>query len=157
MCTRSEYIRGLQAQEVVDLMQTLIAEYDCPVILGGDFNGRYTATNYLCFESNGFVDVEKNNLASLYTSKFRGHHTYPVEDEEKGIIQPAPDDNTGDYNASYSVDHVMINNVDPGEMEIFVFGVLVDECSMSGADHFPMLFDFSIHTDQKQPTESAEQ
>jgi endonuclease/exonuclease/phosphatase family metal-dependent hydrolase len=157
MCTRSDYIRGLQGQELVDLANKLIAEYDCPVILGGDMNGRYTAANFLCLEENGFVDVEKNNLASIYTSKTRGHHTYPVEDAEKGIVQPAPDDNTGTSTSEYSVDHIMIYNVDPGEMEIFVFGVIIDECSMSGADHFPMLFDFSIHTDQKQPTESAEQ
>ena len=40
----------------------------------------------------------------------------------------------------------MIGNVDEGELDIYVFGVVIDECSKSGADHFPMYMDFSINS-----------
>ena len=150
MCTRSDYVRGLQGQELVDLIALLTAEYDYPVLLGGDYNGTYEAANYKCFEENGLVDVEKNNLATVYTSKTRGHHTYPTMDTEKGCVQPAPEDNTGTMGSDKSVDHIMIANADEGEIEIGIFAVIIDECSMSGADHFPMVIDFSLHT---QPSE----
>ena len=39
MCTRSDYIRGFQGREVVDLINKLIDQYDCPVFFGGDMNG----------------------------------------------------------------------------------------------------------------------
>ena len=146
MCTRSDYIRGLQGQEMIDLIAELTEKYDCPVILGGDYNGTYTSANYKCFEENGLIDVEKNDLASLYTTKTRGHHTYPAYNEAKESVQPAPNDNTGTASSDKSVDHIMITNVDEGEMDIFVFGVVIDDNTLSGADHFPMYMDFSIQS-----------
>ena len=71
-------------------------------------------------------------------------------DTEKGCVQPAPEDNTGTMGSDKSVDHIMIANADEGEIEIGIFAVIIDECSMSGADHFPMVIDFSLHT---QPSE----
>ena len=153
MCTRSDYIRGLQAQELLVLIDELVAEYDCPVLLGGDYNGNRNSTNYKVLEAGGMIDVEKNNLATVYTSKTRGHHTYPAMDEEKGFVQPGPNDNTGLYGSDLSIDHIMITNADEGEMSIGIFGVVIDECSMSGADHFPMVIDFTLDQPHEETTE----
>ena len=146
MCTRSDYVKGLQAQEMVDLIATLTAEYDYPVILGGDYNGNYTSANFTCFEANGLVDVEKNNLATVYTSKEQSYHRpYPEMDKDKGCVQPTKDDDYGKMTSATSVDHIMLTNVKEGELDIYVFGVVIDECTLSGADHFPLIMDFSIN------------
>ena len=145
MCTRSDYVRGLQGQEMVELIERLSAEYDCPIILGGDYNGTYTSANYRIFEQNGMIDVEKNGLATVYTSKTRGHHTYPAFNEEAGLTLPASGDNTGTAGSDKSVDHIMLANVEEGELTVGIFALIIDDCTMSGADHFPMVMDFTIN------------
>jgi hypothetical protein len=49
MCTRSDYVRGLQGAEVVALIDSLIAQYNVPVMFGGDYNGNINSANYKKF------------------------------------------------------------------------------------------------------------
>jgi hypothetical protein len=92
--------------------------------------------------------VEKNNLPTVHNSKTRGHHTYPAYNREKDMVDVAPNDNTGSASSSGSVDHIMIGNVEQDEMEVAVFGVIIDTMTLSGADHFPMMMDFSINGEE---------
>ena len=146
MCTRSNGVKGLQAIEAMAVVNQLIAEYDCPVFFGGDLNGRTYNANHIYFTSDegGFTDVERENLASLYTSKIRAHHSYPAVNSTYGLIWPVADDNTGTIDSSDSVDHILIHDHKKETVNITVFGTVVDHCSMSGADHFPIFIDFSI-------------
>ena len=148
MCTRSDGVKGLQAIEAVNVVNGLIAEYDCPVFFGGDLNGRTVNKNHIYFtsEDGGFTDVERNDLASLYTSKTKAHHRpYPaVKNEYEKLVWPTADDDTGTFDASESVDHILLHNHKKETVSITVFGTVVDHCTLSGADHFPIYVDFSI-------------
>ena len=142
MCTRSDYIRGLQGQEMVALINELIETYNVPVILGGDYNGTIKSANYLAFVEGGLENVQLDKLASVYTSPATSHHTYPVYDQDTKLVVPDKGDTAGATNASNNIDHIMVKNHE--NMEINVFGVVVDEMSKSGADHLPIFMDFSI-------------
>jgi endonuclease/exonuclease/phosphatase family metal-dependent hydrolase len=148
MCTRSDGIRGLQAREAVAVVNRLIAEYDCPAFFGGDLNGRYIHANHIYFtsEEGGFTDIEQNNLATLYTSKTKSYHRpYPEVNKQYQLIWPTSDDDTGLYDSSESVDHILIHNHKKDTVDITVFGTVVDHCTKSASDHFPIFIDFSIH------------
>ena len=127
---------------MVALIEELVEEYQCPVILGGDYNGNWTDTNYKTFEDSGMVDVQRNGVATVYASQVMGHHTYPAYNEEAELTLPAENDNTGKYGPERSVDHIMLQNEEG--VSVAVIGVVIDDCSMSGADHFPIFMDFSI-------------
>ena len=145
MCTQDDTIRGRQAKEVVDLVNELFTRYNVPVFLGGDYNGTYDSANFRYFasESGGFTDVEKNNLATQYTSKLKSYHRpYPEYNESIGLMWPVGGDDTG-VNPAASVDHIMIRNA--SSVSVSVYGVIADDCTISGGDHFPIFFDFSIN------------
>ena len=142
MCTRSNGVRGLQAIEAVDLIKKLVAKYDCPAFLGGDFNGLMQHANYIYFTSEGvnYTDVALNGVAKEFASTARTHHTYPLYNKELDMEFVAPDDNTGEN--TNNIDHIMMTNAD--NVKVNVYGVVIDECSMSGSDHYPIFADFDL-------------
>ena len=142
MCTRSDGVRGLQAIEIVDFIKELVAKYNCPVFLGGDYNGLPRHANYRYFVSDkaNYIDVALNGVAKEYASTMRTHHTYPLYNKELDIELIDPNDNTNE--AEEYIDHIMMTNSD--NVKINVYGVVVDECSMSGSDHYPIFADFDF-------------
>lgn len=146
MCTQDNGIRGRQAAEAVTVINEVLTRYNVPVFLGGDYNGRYGDANFLYFANQGgFTDIEKNNLATEYTSKLRSYHRpYPIYDASIGLMQPDAGDDTGVYDATQSVDHIMMKNA--SSVSVSVYGVIADECTMSGGDHYPIFTDFSINS-----------
>lgn len=144
MCTQDDDIRRSQAREAVVVANELLSRYDVPVFLGGDYNGTYGAANYLYFAvTGGFTDIEKDNLATEYTSKIKSFHRgFPSYRNNLGLMWPADDDDTG-VNPAGSVDHIMIKNRE--DVTVSVYGVVVDDYTMSGGDHYPIFADFSIN------------
>ena len=67
-------------------------------------------------------------------------------DQDRDISMPQKNDNTGVYNSSDSVDHILIGNTEEGEISATVFGVVIDEITVASSDHFPIFLDFSIHS-----------
>ncbi|MBQ9087049.1 MAG: hypothetical protein IJY47_07685 [Clostridia bacterium] len=143
MCTQDDSIKGRQAVEAVKLINELLTRYNVPVFLGGDYNGTYTNANYTYFAgTGGFTDIEKNNLATEYTSKLKSYHRdYPAYKSSLGLMWPAEKDDTG-VNPSASVDHIMMKNA--SSVAISVYGVVADDYTMSGGDHYPIFVDFTI-------------
>ncbi len=145
MCTRSNYVKYLQAKELEALINELTNTYNYPVILGGDYNGTYTQPNYLHFtETAGYIDVERDNLAGLFTSKIKGHHPYPVNNEQRGYISENKSQTSVIFAPESSVDHIVLANGGKEKLDITVYGNIVDEMSLAGSDHFPICMDFSI-------------
>ena len=145
MCTQDDIIKGVQAKEAIALVGELLARYNVPVFLGGDYNGTYGNTNFGYFANpnmGGFKDIERDNLAKLFTSKIKSYHTAPTNNKGLGVMWPADNDDTG-VNPSASVDHIMIKNA--SSVSISVYGVVVDDYTMSGGDHYPIFTDFSIN------------
>ena len=149
MCTRSDYVRGLQGAEMVALIDSLIAQYDVPVMLGGDYNGNTSAANYQKFVEGGLINVQLENLPTVYNSPAKSAHgPYPEVDPTYKIVVPAAGDNSGKLDKHSNIDHIMVKNHE--SMEITVFGVVIDDMSITNADHFPIFFDFSIDTTQEE-------
>ena len=145
MCTRSEYVRGLQGAEMMAFIDELIATYDAPVLFGGDYNGTYGSANYLIFAEGGLVNPKTEKLASIFTTMLgTTHQPYPVYDADYKLTVPAKGNALNTTSTGNMIDHIMIKNHDA--MEIFVFGTVVDEMALSGADHLPIFIDFSLNS-----------
>ena len=147
MCTRSNGVRGKQAEEAVALINELLKTYDVPVFFGGDFNGTIAGNNYKLFVSDevGYIDIADKELATEHTTQVNTMHTAPVYNETKELVWPSSTDNAGLPGGSdSSVDHIFLTNEDSKQVDISVFGVIVDECSRSASDHLPIFVDFSL-------------
>ena len=161
MCTRSDYIRSLQAQEVVDLINKLVAIYDCPVFFGGDMNGTDASSNYKLFVSEevGYIamqdslDENGQNYAKIFTAKTKPSHGYPNQVKGDPVISAGANDesqlryvNITEENAgkgTNAIDHTFVANWTE-DLVVNVFGVIVDDCSMSSSDHLPHFVDFNL-------------
>ena len=53
---------------------------------------------------------------------------------------PDAEDNTRE--GLNCIDHIMLTNGD--NVKVGVYGVVVDECSMSGSDHYPIFVDVTL-------------
>lgn len=153
MCTRSNGVRGLQGQEIVDLIKKLVAQYDCPVFFGGDMNGNIGDSNYDLFVgSAGYKSlqdslVDGKNIATEYTSPFFTAHGYPDFNSDLRIMTPGANGESNVHKVvqttnSNSIDQIFVTNHE--DVEIGVFGVLVDDLTLSSSDHLPIFTDFSF-------------
>lgn len=98
MCTRSMYIRGLQAIEIALVIDELVAKYDCPVLFGGDMNGNSDDVNYIYFRSANYEEflgeltkiVSKDKVLSTaeLDAAFKSRFNYTLAEIEQ-IFAPA--------------------------------------------------------------------
>lgn len=141
--TFAKYPSGaLQAQEADALIKNLLKKYNVPVFLGGDYNSKITQSTFMKYQELGYKEAK--DVASVFSSDVMGHHAYPsywinVDNPKLNIMMSAAETET-DFGKS--VDHIMLKNAD--NVEIKVYGVVVDDCTLSGGDHFPMFIDFSM-------------
>lgn len=140
MATRSNTVRGVQAIEAVEVLSKLAQTYNCPIFFGGDYNGNLQSANYIYFKEQGFEDLALNGSAKVYTSTTATHHNYPDYNAELGFMLPIEGDNTKE--STNCIDHIMMP--DCSGVEVGVYGVVVDECSMSGSDHYPIFADVTL-------------
>ena len=150
MCTRNDYVRSLQAQEVIDLVKDLTSKYDYPVFFGGDMNGNNNDSNYNLFIKDeaegggGYKSLQDHDVATEYTSKVFTAHGYPNLDGLLGYMTPGTNNTVHDITSDpdkNSIDQIFVTN-NGEDIKINVFGVIVDECSMSSSDHLPIFVDF---------------
>lgn len=138
MATRSNGIRGLQAAEAVALVTSLVEKYNAPVFLGGDFNGDTKSANHICFREAGYADVAEDALATEFSSNIVPHHVYPCFDPSLGFMQP----DANDFFSNAHVDRIMLPDAE--QVRVKVYGVVVDECTMSASDHYPIFADVDL-------------
>ena len=145
MCTRDDYIRGLQAKELTDLIATLIATYEVPVFLGGDLNGNSDDANYKHFVSDevGYTDLTSRELCKVFNDELASSHGYPELNTTLNIMQPGANEDT--RFSSDSIDRILMTN--SSNIVPYVYGVVSDDCSRGGSDHLPIFLDFSIAED----------
>lgn len=147
MCTRSNYIRGLQAQELVGLIDELTRIYNVPVFLGGDLNGNSAGENYRHFVSDevGYTDLNSSEIAEIFSSELRTNHGYPCYDTSIGMMQPGMDQESTQYSAD-SIDRILLTNFE-NRVQINIFAVISDDMSRSASDHYPIMTDFRFISD----------
>ena len=129
-----------QVQEIEELINTLHCdEPDVPVFLMGDFNFIKTSNSYKYLtETVGCVYAK--DLATVYAAQTKSYHPYPKFRTELGLMQPDGGAET-DTDAIQSFDRIFLAK---GHAEVSVFGVAVDECTLSASDHFPLFADVTI-------------
>ncbi len=143
-----------QAKEARAIADGLIGKYNCPVFFGGDFNGNTGDANYdyLVSEEGGFRSLQDWRdpetgapIAAEYSSMSLTTHGYPMLDRENQVMMPGNADvslsDPTEKNGN-AIDQVFVDNTDA--LEVQVFGVVADFCSLRGSDHLPLLVDFSI-------------
>lgn len=145
MCTRSDYIRGLQAQEMTALIDELTELYNVPVFLGGDMNGTLASSNikHFLYEKN-YTDAVYGNICEEFTSHLFTAHGYPdMETMDEGVtmLQPGFRENT--YFNDNSIDRIFLTNFEE-EIAARVFGVISDDYTRSSSDHYPIFIDFDF-------------
>lgn len=149
MCTRSDYVRGLQARELTALVDQLTALYNVPVFFGGDMNGSIGSQNinHFLFEKN-YVDALNSGICTEFASSLRTSHSYPdldTMDKNVTMMQPSNLESTEFY--GNSIDRILLTN--HSGVTARVFGVVSDDFTRSASDHYPVFLDFDFNTHVK--------
>lgn len=141
MCTRSDYVRGLQAAELNTLIAELTESYHLPIFLGGDFNGNSDDSNYKAFIEAGYRDLVTSKDASVFSSEVGSTHGYPDNQGTwGGLLQPVS--NYSRNNTSYTTDNIdRIFGTNDESVDYKVYAYVVDECTLSGSDHLAFFTD----------------
>ncbi len=134
-CTQDKEIGALQVGELLTLVKGLQDEYGCSVIIGGDYNSTIAEATYQALVSAGYVDAHDY---AAETTDVRTNQWYPKFDTEAGIMKP---DVMVTIDAASSVDHIMLSDL--SNFSIDLFGVVVDDFTLSASDHLPVFIDFS--------------
>ena len=136
LCTQDDDIGALQAAEAVEIVRQLESEYNCPAIVGGDYNAPYSEKTYQYFVNTaGYRNARE---VAENTTQARTSHPYPCYNKELGMIQP---DGGASLSVESSIDHITLHN--DNSITINAFGVVIDECTLSASDHFPIFIDFT--------------
>ncbi len=128
--------RESNARQCLEVIETIKTKYDCPVILGGDFNCTDSSSPYGILTKSGMHDVQST---SAKTENVRTHHSYPTYDEDLGLWAD-PVSPSGGYEKS--IDHIL--SVGEG-LSAKRFDVVTDLYALLSSDHCPMVFDFDLN------------
>ena len=167
MCTRSDYVRELQAAELITLANWLIDTYNCPIFFGGDMNGNLGDSNYDMFVTKadakyqskydvvnteyaggGFTSLQDDRIATDFTSNLKTNRNYPNYDDTKEMMTPGSSGVEGVTTIQAgenknSIDQIFVKN--HSKVDIKIFGIVVDDIVLSSSDHLPIFTDFTIN------------
>ena len=133
-----------QAKEVVALIDGLREKYPYPIFFGGDINGNRGSQNYDHFIEVGYTDIQDHAIAKEFCSKVLPDKGYPCIDHALGFMVPDKVNlrYISDEPHKNGIDHIFLP--DASGVDVNVFGVIVDECSLSASDHLPIFADFDF-------------
>ncbi|MDY3303169.1 MAG: hypothetical protein SOW78_02660, partial [Clostridia bacterium] len=90
--------------------------------------------------TNDYGYVSAREYAMVTNDTVRTNQTYPKFDPSLQIMKPVENNViTGREN---SVDHITLYNHD--SLSVRLFGIVVDDCTLSASDHLPIFMDFSF-------------
>lgn len=122
------------AAQVKTVCDDIVARYNVPVLVSGDFNCGVTAPlgdePYRWLVSQGFQDVR--HLAEITCDTKTCRHEYPVQDEQGNFHGHLPIDTTIDYMLLYN----------GGSLKVKAFDVLTCQDALDSSDHCPLIGDF---------------
>lgn len=128
----SDKMREDQAAEIVAATDELVAKFNCPVWVMGDFNTRTTTAAFRTFISGGFKDAF--DLASVYADDCSGYHTCTRETfaREKSITP---------YKTG-AIDHILLKN--GGTTRVLTFNHVRPYFFIKLSDHYPLYVDVAL-------------
>lgn len=128
--------RIINANELCELMSSLSAKYDAPVIIGGDYNCNINSDPLAILKNNNFVEA---HTIAAKAEKGGTHHSYPIFDTTNGFATsyyPA----SGTY--ATAIDHIYLFNEQ--KLNVHLYDVIEDYFALASSDHCPLLTDFSL-------------
>lgn len=125
------------AAQLAELVKNITAKYNCPMIVGGDFNCNISSDPIKNLYSAGFENLQK---ISPDTMDITTHHSYSPWDETLGLYIEAVVP-TKAY--SSAIDHALLYN--KSTLTPKMFSVLLHDYTLLSSDHCPVMVDFDIN------------
>ena len=139
-----DFVQRLKnAEQLKALCDEILAKYDVPIIIGGDFNNGFGSFQgdepYHKMVSDGFVDVrhlaDETSDEKTCTCNFEDIWTsYPVLTDDGKYVDGKPSTVTIDYIFTYGNKNVHFSK----------FNVRTDETSLNASDHRPLIAHFEL-------------
>lgn len=125
------------AEQLAALVKDITTKYNCPMIVGGDYNCRIGSDPINKLYGAGFENLQK---ISPDTVDITTHHSYSPYDEELGLYLDAVYP-TNPY--SSAIDHAFLYN--RSTLTPKLFRILLHDYSLLSTDHCPVMVDFDIN------------
>lgn len=135
----SEDGRIVDGDQLKLICDGLVAFYNCPMFIGGDFNCGKKMKEYQHLRSLGFIDLY-DCISDATTA--RSFHPYPVWNKEENAYRPNPQQGSGDY--LDSIDHIFYYGKSEHLPQVQYYGMVTDERAKIASDHYPVYVRLTI-------------
>ena len=125
------------AAQLTEVAKKITDKYNCPFIVGGDYNCNINSEPFKILNNEGFLNFQK---ISPDTMDITTHHSYSAYDEELKLYL-VPVVPTNPY--SKAIDHALLYN--QSTLTAKKFRVVLDDYSFLSSDHCPVMIDFDIN------------
>ena len=143
--TINKDIAVMQVGELTAKVAEIIAQYYCPVIVGGDYNAKYSETPYQAI-TNDYGYTSAREIATVTNNTVRTNQSYPKFDTSLQLMKPVEKDVI--VGRENSVDHITLYK--HNSLNISLFGIVVDDCALSASDHLPIFMDFTFGDEEQE-------
>ncbi len=125
------------AEQLAEVVKNITAKYNCPMIVGGDFNCNINSDPIKNLYKAGFENLQK---ISPDTMDITTHHSYSPWNAELNlyidIVVPSK-------TYSSAIDHALLYN--KGTLTPKMFRVILHDYTLLSTDHCPVMVDFDIN------------
>ena len=135
----SEAARMIDGDQAKLLCDAITSYYNCPLLVGGDFNCSRRSEAYGHMINLGFINTYDR---ATDVSQVKSYHPYPVWDDMKKQYIPSPEVADGDY--MDSIDHIFYYGKYELIPEIKAHGMVMDERARIASDHYPVYTDIKL-------------
>ena len=125
------------AAQLTDVAKMITDKYNCPFIVGGDYNCNINSEPFKILNNEGFLNFQKISPDTMDSTT---HHSYSAYDEELKLYL-VPVSPTNPY--SKAIDHALLYN--QSTLTAKKFRVILDDYSFLSSDHCPVMVEFDIN------------
>ena len=125
------------AAQLTDVAKRITDKYNCPFIVGGDYNCNINSEPFKILNNEGFLNFQKISPDTMDSTT---HHSYSAYDEELKLYL-VPVSPTNPY--SKAIDHALLYN--QSTLTAKKFRVILDDYSFLSSDHCPVMVEFDIN------------
>ena len=125
------------AAQLTEVAKKITSKYNCPFIVGGDYNCNINSEPFKILNNEGFLNFQKISPDTMDSTT---HHSYSAYDESLRLYL-VPQIPTNPY--SKAIDHALLYN--QSTLAAKKFRVILDDYSFLSSDHCPVMVDFDIN------------
>ena len=125
------------AEQLAQVVKNITKKYNCPMIVGGDFNCNISSEPIKNLYSAGFENLQK---ISPDTMDITTHHSYSPWNDALNLYIDVVTPTKG---YSSAIDHALVYN--KSTMTPKMFRVILHDYTLLSSDHCPVMVDFDIN------------